>query len=219
MKPVELFPSLMAADPLNLTDIITLLDPHVDGYHLDIMDGQFVPNTTWGPATVNGIASATRKPLCAHLMVVDPACWLERLELPADTTVVFHHSAVEKPASLISQIQRKRWDVGVALNPKTPVSAIEPLLSSIDLVLVMSVEPGFAGQEFIASSLKKIEQLAQLKRDQQATFTIAVDGGINHETILDVVKAGAQRVAVGSGIFGHSDPVAAIASLRRVLAE
>ncbi len=219
MKPVELFPSLMAADPLNLTDVITLLDPHVDGYHLDIMDGQFVPNTTWGPATVNGIASATRKQLCAHLMVIDPAWWLERLELTADTTVVFHHSAVEKPAALISQIQRKRWDVGIALSPKTAVSEIEPLLSSVDLVLVMSVQPGFAGQEFIASSLKKIEQLAQLKHDQQATFTIAVDGGINHETILDVVKAGAQRVAIGSGIFEHSDPVAAIASLRRVLAK
>ncbi len=219
MKPVELFPSLMAADPLNLTDVITLLDPHVDGYHLDIMDGQFVPNTTWGPATVNAIASATRKPLCAHLMVIDPAWWLERLELTTGTTIVFHHSAVAKPAALISQIQRKRWDVGVALSPKTAVSEIESLLSSIDLVLVMSVQPGFAGQEFIASSLKKIEQLAQLKRDQQATFTIAVDGGINHETILDVVKAGAQRVAIGSGIFEHSDPVAAIASLRRVLAK
>jgi ribulose-phosphate 3-epimerase len=211
---IQIFPSLIGGNLLALADQIKTLDPHCAGYHLDMMDGHFVPNITWGPAFVNAIAKKTSKQIWVHMMVTDPGQWLARLSLAPHSMVDFHIETNVDHQAIIKAIRTKGWSPGIVLNPETAVDLLAPLLDTVDYVVVMSVHPGFSGQKFISESLKTMHKLAELRAQHGYTFKIGVDGGINAENISKVVSAGAEYVAVASALFDQPDPVVALEKLQ-----
>jgi len=211
-----LFPSLISADLLNLQHQLAVLDPYCDGYHLDLMDGHFVPNITWGPDFINAIAQATQKQLWVHLMATNPRQWIDRFTLPAKSMVDFHVEVDIDHQALLEHIRHKQWHAGITLKPNTPLEALTPLIPYVDYVLIMSVEPGFSGQSYNPASADKIKKLYAYRQEHNLTFKIAVDGGINAQNIQHVVQAGADYVALATAIFGAQDPVAAMQQLKEL---
>lgn len=214
-----IYPSLMGTNPLKLEQTIKQLDPHVHGYHVDIMDNQFVPNVTWGAQTVNAIAQATMHPLWVHLMVVKPEDWIQRLELMGGSIFSFHYEAVGSNIHFIKQIKEKNWYPSIAISPSTPVEKIFPLLPLVDQVLIMSVDPGFAGQPFITDVIKKLEPLIGYRASSKLNFRIAMDGGIKLDNIVELAQKGVEDFAVASGIFDYPDPVEALKILQDTVAK
>ena len=212
---VKIYPSLIGGNLLCIEQSIKQLEPYCDGFHLDVMDNHFVPNVTFGADMVNAIAQATNKQLWVHLMVDNPRNWCDTLRLAPGSIVSFHIEAAHDHQSITKCITEKKWIPSIAINPKTPVAKILSLLNSIDHVLVMSVEPGFSGQRFLESVLPKVRELKKAK----PTITIGMDGGINLENIAQIAAAGAQDLAIASGIFGSDDPVAALQALRKKVNE
>ena len=202
---------------MNLEKTINLLDPYCDGYHLDIMDGHFVPNLTWGPQFVATIAKITPRPLFLHMMVDDPELWLPRLEIRPHDIVCFHIESTVDALMLVKKIKAAGWKASIALNPETPARALHTILDRLDDVLVMTVEPGFSGQPFMASMLAKITELAQERTTNRLAFTLSADGGITKETIMQVLKAGANQVAVASALFGNGDPLVNLMELKNIV--
>lgn len=194
-----------------------MLDEHCDGYHLDIMDDHFVPNLTWGAAFVNQIAAATTKPLQVHLMVTDPARWIERLALSQKDSFVFHIEAAahEQLSSIIDRVRKQGIKVGIALKPQTPASKLHDWLPELDEILVMSVEPGFSGQQFLPASYKKITDIKIMCIEQRVACNIFVDGGVNQENIAAVGDAGADGIAAAAALFSHTDILGALRDLYR----
>jgi ribulose-phosphate 3-epimerase len=180
------------------------------------MDNHFVPNMTWGADTVNAIADVTNRSLWVHLMVDKPDVFLEILSLREHSILTFHIETINDNAKTINRIKEKNLVPGIAISPKTPVEEIFPLLDVVHHVTVMSVEPGFAGQQFLPSALAKIEQLVAYRQTSGLTFEIAVDGGINETNIADLTKRGADLFGVASAIFGKPDPVAALKNLQKL---
>jgi ribulose-phosphate 3-epimerase len=211
---IQIFPSLIGGNLLALADQIKTLDPHCAGYHLDMMDGHFVPNITWGPAFINAIAEKTSKQIWVHMMVTDPGHWLPRFNLPPHSMVDFHSETDVDHQAVIKVIRDKGWNPGIVLNPETTIDLLLPLLDKVDYVVVMSVHPGFSGQQFIAESLKTIHELAEIRARFGYSFKIGIDGGINAENISGVVNTGADYVAVASAIFDQPDPVVALQELQ-----
>ena len=217
---MEIYPSLISSDLLQLKTTLTLLDQHCPGYHLDIMDDHFVPNLTWGPAFINEIRASTKQNLNVHLMVQHPASWLERLALNPGDVFIFHHEAVEgadTQKKLIDAIHAKKWLAGIAINPKTSVESITTALPIIDHVLIMSVEPGFSGQNFILNAVQKVAPLLAKKKQLNKLFKIGMDGGIGQNNISSIAQHGVDYIAAASAIFGQSDPVAALQRLKQAL--
>jgi ribulose-phosphate 3-epimerase len=177
----------------------------------DVMDGHFVPNLTYGALVIERLRDATSAVFDAHLMISDPAAYLDGFLDAGCDLVTFHYEAVRDPVPLLRRIREAGRAAGLALNPGTPVEAIEPLLGACDVVLVMSVEPGFGGQKFIPSALDKLRWLRE--RVSEDTL-LSIDGGIGMETIGPSAAAGAEIFAVGSAIFGSGDYRDAIARLR-----
>jgi len=178
--------------------------------HLDVMDGHFVPNLTYGPVVIERLRELTELPFEAHLMISDPARYADDFLKAGCNLLTFHLEAVPEPRPLIEQIRGKGAAVGLAINPKTPVESLEPFLDAADLVLVMSVEPGFGGQKFIRSALDKLRWLRS--RVPRKTL-LSVDGGIEHETIAATAEAGATVYVVGSAIFDRDEYGPAIQEL------
>lgn len=214
---MEIYPSLISSDLLDLRATITQLDNFCDGYHLDVMDDHFVPNLTWGPAFINAITQSTHLPLQVHLMVDNPAAWIDRLKLCINDCFVFHVEAVslDQAGEIINRLKKKKIKVGIALNPKTPFSVVESFLSLVDQVLVMTVEPGFSGQTFIPSVLEKIDTLVSMRKDRDYFFKIGVDGGVNEENITLLKHHQVDMVGVASAIFFNTNPVEALEALYR----
>jgi ribulose-phosphate 3-epimerase len=212
---MKLAPSLLAADFGRLREEIATVAGLVEGLHVDVMDGHFVPNISIGPAVVNALRDSTTIPFDIHLMVTDPASFIHRFKIRPGDFLTFHIEVVAEPGPLIARIREAGAKVGVALKPRTPVEALFPLLPEVDLVLVMSVEPGFGGQEFLPGSLERIRRLKGEILRRGLAVEIAVDGGINEENIGQVVAAGAETIVAGTAIFGAQDRRAAIAGLRR----
>ncbi len=206
---IEIFPSLISADILSLKNVIDLLDEHVDGYHIDVMDFHFVPNLTFGPAFVNAIALATERPLHVHLMVDNPTQWLEVLELRPHDVVVFHYEATTQHMQLIDAIKGKGFKVGIAINPDTSPDSVLEFLPHLDQVLVMSVQPGFSGQKFMPQVMEKLPKLS--------SATIAMDGGIGPDNIAILAQKGVTQFGIASAIFDSGDPVQAIRDLRAIV--
>lgn len=211
---IRIFPSLIAADLLNLEREILVLDSCVDGYHIDIMDNHFVPNLTWGPLFVNAIAQATQKPLWIHVMVENPQTLINQFQISAESLITFHIETKENIKELIFLIKEKKWRVGIAINPKTAVEECVPYLNLIDQLLVMSVEPGFSGQLFNQEVLYKISLLVAAQKKQKRVFSIAMDGGINYGNIAQLYASGVKDFAIASGIFNYTDRVKAVHDLR-----
>jgi len=211
----NLYPSLISSDLLNLQKTVSTFAPHCAGFHLDIMDGHFVPNLTWGPPFVTALRMATKKQLWVHLMVTNPTFIFERLNVHTNDLVSFHYEScsLSELKELLHRCAQKKLHAGIALKPSTPVTVIEPFITQLGHVLIMSVEPGFSGQQFLPATLHKLDDLVALKKQCKASFSIAIDGGITHDNIKTVVAHGATYIAAASAIFNHSNPLVALKQL------
>jgi ribulose-phosphate 3-epimerase len=214
----HIFPSLTAANQLNLQHDIQLLEPYCKGFHLDIMDNHFVATITWGAATVNAIAKITNRTLWVHLMVDNPVLCMEDLTIPTNSLITFHIESNSEIKKTIARIREKNWLPGIALNPKTPVEKIFPFLSSLHHVTIMSVEPGFSGQDFLPSVIDKINDLTGYRQASKLPLIIAMDGGINEHNIASLTNQGVNLFGVGSAIFGKQDPLSALKQLQTLAA-
>jgi ribulose-phosphate 3-epimerase len=212
---VRLAPSILSADLAALGDAVATLERGgADLVHLDVMDGHFVPNLTIGPAAVKAVRRVTKLPLEAHLMVTDPDRFLEVFAAAGAQTLTVHVEVLPHLHRTIQAIKRLGCRAGVALNPSTPPALLSEVAADIDLVLVMSVNPGFGGQAFIPSSESKIQRVRQLLDASGSTADVEVDGGIDLGNIARVVAAGASIVVVGAAIFEQPNPEQATRALR-----
>ena len=206
----KLSPSILSADFSNLQ---LALDQCRDGgapwIHVDVMDNQFVPNLTIGPPVVKSLRFKTEKILDVHMMVVEPEKLVEPFAKAGADIITFHIEATSDPQGVIDLIRSTGKEVGISLKPSTPISTIEPYFDQIDLILVMSVDPGFGGQGYIEGSTERIKEIKQKLIEQclQDRVLIEVDGGIKLHNAKEVVNAGADVLVAGSAIFGTDDPV------------
>jgi len=213
---MNIFPSLISADLLNLEKTIKLLEPHCDGFHVDVMDDHFVPNLTWGPAFVDSIIKVSELPINLHLMVDNPEKWIHRVKLRNIDTFVFHYEAIKDGNNifnLIDAIKTIGCKVGMAINPETSASKIFDYVDNIDHVLVMSVNPGFSGQKFMPEVLNKVETLVNQRDSMNLNFTLSMDGGINKENIELIREAGIDEIGMANAIFSQKDIVKALKDL------
>lgn len=216
--PVSIAASILAADFADLGNQLGIAaDCGVDYIHLDVMDGHFVDNISLGPGIAEAVARLTTLPIHAHLMITDPERYVDRFVQAGASEVTFHVEAVPYAHRLIRTVKSRGVGVGVALNPATPVETIDYIADELDTVLIMSVEPGFSGQEFIPSSLLKVETARRLIDRRGLEVRIAVDGGISAENAARVVRAGADIIVAGSGIFARDEICRAIEELKNEL--
>jgi ribulose-phosphate 3-epimerase len=208
-------PSLLAADFLNLERDIEMLNrSEADWIHLDIMDGVFVPNISFGFPVINLLKKVTQKPLDAHLMIVQPEKFIDEIAATGATFMNVHFEACKHLHRVVQEIRKKGMKPAVTLNPHTPVSLLEEILPDLEMVLLMSVNPGFGGQQFIENSVRKVAQLKEMILKQQVSTLIEVDGGVNLETGRRLVNAGADVLVAGSFVFSSGNPEETIRMLR-----
>ncbi|MGQ9455152.1 MAG: ribulose-phosphate 3-epimerase [Armatimonadota bacterium] len=217
MREVKILPSILAADFRNLSrSIASVEDSDIAGLHCDIMDGHFVPNISFGPMIVEAVRQLTDKPLYVHLMIERPEDYLEQFVSVGACCVTVHAEACVHLHRIVQQIRGLGVRAGVALNPSTPVCAIENVIQDLDMVLVMTVNPGFGGQSFIESMLPKIRSVRDVIDSRGLDVDIAVDGGIDTHTAPKVVQAGANVLIAGTALFGNDVPASqACAELKR----
>jgi len=217
---VRLAPSILSADFASLgAQVASAERGGADQIHLDVMDGHFVPNLTIGPAVVAAVRRVTRLPLDVHLMVTDPDRFVEAFAEAGASILTVHVEVLPHLNRTIQAIKRLGCLAGVALNPSTPLSAIEEVADQVDLVLVMSVNPGFGGQAFIPQSESKIARVRQLLARAGSHADIEVDGGIDQGNVGQVVAAGATMIVAGASIFGKEDPESAARMLKGLALE
>ncbi len=213
---IKIAPSILSADFTRLAEqLCAAEEAHVDRVQIDVMDGRFVPNITFGTAAVGCLRSLTRLTLEAHLMVEPPEDFIEKFALAGADTIIVHQEATPHLHRAIQHIHALGKRAGVALNPSTPAMTIREVLDSLDLVLVMTVNPGFGGQEFIPGTLNKIRELRHEIQARGLECELEVDGGINRETAPLAVEAGADVLVAGSSVFGSKDGVDA--AIRKLL--
>ncbi len=210
-------PSVLSCDFGNIErDVNMLHSSEAQWIHIDVMDGVFVPNISFGFPVLEVIRKHTDKVLDVHLMIENPDNYLANFKNSGADILTVHVEACRHLNRTISAIKELGMKAGVALNPHTPVSTLEEVIQDLDLVLIMSVNPGFGGQKFIHSSIEKVKKLAQLIHEKKSNAIIEVDGGVNLETGLELKKAGAQALVAGSFVFGSANPIDTITQLRNL---
>ena len=215
MEQKLISPSLLSADFANLErDVKMLNESSADFIHLDIMDGVFVPNISFGMPVVEAVSRHSEKPLDVHLMIVEPERYTEQFARLGANVITIHQEATRHLHRAVQQIKARKVKAGVSINPATPVSSLEDIIADIDLVLVMSVNPGFGGQAFIDNTYKKLARLREMIALSGSKALIEVDGGVNERYAAALFDAGADILVAGNYVFKSPDPKAAIDLLK-----
>lgn len=216
MKPI-IAPSVLAADFLNLErDIQMINSSEADYLHIDIMDGVFVPNISFGPSITKNIDTICTRPLDVHLMIVRPEVYVKAFVRAGADILTVHYEACTHLHRTIQEIKLEDVKAGVSLNPHTPVSVLENVIEDLDLVLIMSVNPGFGGQKFIPNTLNKLRRLRELIDAKNSNCLIEVDGGVGLGNAQEILDAGANMLVSGSGVFQSEDPIETIHQLKNM---
>jgi ribulose-phosphate 3-epimerase len=217
IRSIKIAPSILAADFARLGSQIAEAEAAgAELFHVDVMDGQFVPNITMGPVVLEGVRRSTQLPLDVHLMIVEPQRYIEAFAKAGADSIDVHVEACPHLPNIIRQIHDAGCKAGVAINPETPAETLAQVMSLLDIVLVMTVNPGFGGQKFMPETLSKITHLAEMAQATGRDISIAIDGGINLETIGAAVRAGGDVMIAGNAIFGNAGGIAAgIQALRQ----
>lgn len=217
---VKLAPSILAADFGNLlSDVKKVENAGVEYLHIDIMDGHFVPNISFGPVVMNALKGKTNLVFDVHLMIENPDMFMDEFVSAGADIIVVHQETCKHLHRTIQNIKSRGVKAGVSLNPATPINVLEDILEELDMVLIMSVNPGFGGQSFIESSLGKIERLKKMIDDRGLDIDIQVDGGVKASNIRKVVEAGANVIVAGSAIFKADDVDQAVKAMRAEVAD
>ncbi len=210
-------PSLLAADFTRLADEITMVNTsEADWLHLDVMDGQFVPNITFGMLMIEAVRRLSTKPLDVHLMILQPERYVDAFRDAGADIITVHYEACPHLHRVVQQIKASGAQAGVAVNPHTPVEALEDILEYLDVVCVMSVNPGFGGQKFIYRTLPRVRRLKAMIDTQNLSTRIEIDGGVGAQNAQVLLEAGAEVLVAGSSVFGASDPHQAIRQLKEI---
>lgn len=213
-------PSVLSADFANLQrDVEMINSSKADWFHVDIMDGVFVPNISFGFPVMAAIAKYATKPLDVHLMITEPDRYIRQFKEAGATNITVHYEACTHLHRTVQAIKSLGCNAGVALNPHTPVSLLDDILEDIDIVLLMSVNPGFGGQKFIENTYKKISELRSMSANRHPNLHIEIDGGVNEKNAFSLLKAGANVLVAGNSVFSATDPLQAIAELKQISPE
>jgi len=216
---MKIAPSLLSADFADIRGQIGLVQrAGADYLHLDVMDGRFVPNITWGPKIVHDLRPLSDLPFDTHLMIVEPERYVADFVRAGANIVTVHWEATVHANRLIHQIKELGVRAGLAINPATSLSVLDQILPYIDLLLVMSVNPGFGGQSYIPTSTAKIEAARRIMQERGLSIEIEVDGGVTLDNVAEIARAGADTAVMGAGIFGTPDPAQTIARVRKACA-
>lgn len=211
---VQIAPSMLSADFLHLQKDVEMVNEYADLFHLDIMDGVFVPNLSYGFPIVEAIAKSARKPLDVHLMIVSPEKYIERFAKAGADMISFHLNATENPSMVLSQIRSLGLKAGLAINPDIEVESLFPYLEQADYILLMSVFAGFGGQKFIETTYERVRTLKNELDARGINIPIEVDGGVSPTNASALRQSGVEILVAGSAVFKSSNPAATIASMR-----
>lgn len=212
---IKVAPSILSADFSQLADeIIKIEQAGADWVHIDVMDGHFVPNLTFGPPVVAAIRKVTKLPFDVHLMVNNPQDLIESFVKAGADIITIHAETAPHLHRLLQNIKEHGKKAGVSLNPSTPLTVIEEVLTDVDMILIMSVNPGFGGQQFIPGAVDKIVRLKKMLNERRLNVDIEVDGGVNATTARQVIAAGANILVAGSAVYGAPDITQAIKAIR-----
>ncbi|MBP6528316.1 MAG: ribulose-phosphate 3-epimerase [Prevotella sp.] len=210
-------PSLLSANFLNLQEDIEMINrSEADWLHLDVMDGEFVPNISFGFPIIEAVSKICKKPLDVHFMIMHPEKYIERTAKLGAMMMNVHYEACTHLHRTVQQIHNAGMKAAVTLNPATPVSMLEDIIGDVDMVLLMSVNPGFGGQTFIENTIQKVKRLRKMIDNAGTDTLIEVDGGVNAKTAPILVKAGVDVLVSGSYVFKSSDPISTIKSLKNI---
>ena len=214
---VIISPSLLSCDFANIQrDVEMINESQADWFHLDVMDGVFVPNISFGFPIIEAVKKHAKKPLDVHIMIKNPDDYINTFKDLGVDILTVHYEACTHLHRTIQAIKQTGMKAGVALNPHTPVSLLTDILNDLDLVLIMSVNPGFGGQKFIPNALNKVKELSELAKIKNPSLLIEVDGGVNLETGKELVKAGANALVAGSFVFNSTNPSHTIKELKSI---